>query len=470
MPTSNPDLLSIEQGAITAPAGCGKTHLISEALKRHTGAKPILVLTHTNAGVAALRARLAKMKIDPDRYKLGTIDGWCMRVVGAYPTRSGVNPKCLSLRTPNRDYPHIKAATTNLLNTHDIDNIIAATYERLIVDEYQDCTIEQHEIVRKLNAILPTCVLGDPLQAIFGFAGKIPNWKTEVLKHFSDEGTLDTPWRWKNAGTTEFGNWLLHCRSLIATGRSIHLDKSPDEVSWVQLDGHNDMARQIKAGQTKSPSRNGSILIIANSIIRENHWRFAKRIGAANVVESADLRDFIQFADGFDITADTAVYRLVDFAGEVMSGVEASNMKRRIRSLLAKTARNSPTDAEDAALNFHSNRSPKCAADLLEIINQQKGVYCYRRTILNACIQAFRSCSDEGDFAEMAVKIRERNRHQGRILPLRAVGSTLLMKGLEADVSVILETDRLSANELYVAMTRGCRKLVVCSRSQILKF
>jgi len=43
------DLLAIGRGTVTAPAGCGKTHLIAETLRRHDGALPILVLTHTNA-------------------------------------------------------------------------------------------------------------------------------------------------------------------------------------------------------------------------------------------------------------------------------------------------------------------------------------------------------------------------------------------------------------------------------------
>ena len=50
------DLLAIDRGSVTAPAGCGKTHHIAEALTRHGDGKPILILTHTNAGVVALRA------------------------------------------------------------------------------------------------------------------------------------------------------------------------------------------------------------------------------------------------------------------------------------------------------------------------------------------------------------------------------------------------------------------------------
>lgn len=58
MPDNEIDLLAIDRGTVTAPAGCGKTQLIADALTRHSGSKPILVLTHTNAGVAALRERL----------------------------------------------------------------------------------------------------------------------------------------------------------------------------------------------------------------------------------------------------------------------------------------------------------------------------------------------------------------------------------------------------------------------------
>jgi hypothetical protein len=38
----------------------------------------------------------------------------------------------------------------------------------------------------------------------------------------------------------------------------------------------------------------------------------------------------------------------------------------------------------------------------------------------------------------------------------------------EADVAVILHADGLDARNLYVAMTRGSRQLVVCSASPLL--
>ena len=63
--------------------------------------------------------------------------------------------------------------------------------------------------------------------------------------------------------------------------------------------------------------------------------------------------------------------------------------------------------------------------------------------------------------------MREENRLLGRPLPKRAVGSALLLKGLEAEVAVVLNTKNMNVQNLYVAMTRGSMKLVVCSSDPI---
>lgn len=71
-------------------------------------------------------------------------------------------------------------------------------------------------------------------------------------------------------------------------------------------------------------------------------------------------------------------------------------------------------------------------------------------------------------FHDAAIRMREQNRLVGRPLPRRAVGSTLLLKGLEAEVHVILNASALDARNLYVAMTRGSKLLTVCSSSPVL--
>jgi DNA helicase-2/ATP-dependent DNA helicase PcrA len=43
----------------------------------------------------------------------------------------------------------------------------------------------QHHIIYFLSLILPTCVLGDPMQAIFGFRGNaLADWNQHVCTHF----------------------------------------------------------------------------------------------------------------------------------------------------------------------------------------------------------------------------------------------------------------------------------------------
>jgi hypothetical protein len=65
--------------------------------------------------------------------------------------------------------------------------------------------------------------------------------------------------------------------------------------------------------------------------------------------------------------------------------------------------------------------------------------------------------ADGPSIYDAAVQVREQSRLIGRPLAKRTVGSTLLLKGLEADVAVILKAEVMDHNHLYVAMTRGSR-------------
>lgn len=88
--TAEVDLFAIRRGSVTAPAGCGKTHLIATSLLRHEDKKPVLILTHTNAGVIALRTRLTHLGVPASAYRVLTMDGWAMRLTSTFPARSGL--------------------------------------------------------------------------------------------------------------------------------------------------------------------------------------------------------------------------------------------------------------------------------------------------------------------------------------------------------------------------------------------
>src|SRR5690606_39013255 len=161
---------------------------------------------------------------------VSTLDGFAMRLAVKFPRRVGLDARILQLTSPNVDYPAIRGAAQELLQAGHISELIAATYSRLLVDEYQDCNTAQHAIVCSIAEILPTCVLGDPLQAIFDFRDPLGHWERQVQTSFPPIGSLQTPWRWRLAGMDALGNWLLQSRTSLQTGGVVDLSAAPGGV------------------------------------------------------------------------------------------------------------------------------------------------------------------------------------------------------------------------------------------------
>lgn len=459
------DLLSIARGTVTAPAGCGKTHLIALALGRHERPKPVLVLTHTNAGVAALRARLDRAGVRPSRYRLSTIDGWCMRLLTMFPKRGGHNPVILSVQNPRAHYPAIRRAAAILLRDGHVADVLAATYDRLIVDEYQDCSEIQHAIVAFAARSLDTCVLGDPMQAIFGFQGNaLADWDKQVCRYFPIAAELDTPWRWINAGEEAFGRYLLDVRHALIAGQSVDLATAPRNVSWVQLTGVNDHQARLRAGGI-SACDGEKVLIIADSRNPAGQRQFASQIVGAVTVENVDMRDLVDFGKGLDLASPSVLEHILSFAGNVMTNSGAADLIARVNTLRQGHPRKSASSPEETAVRFAEAPSYRSAADLLVEINKEQGVRIHRPAILRGGLRLLRNCADDSSLtpADAAVQERERSRLIGRPLARRTVGSTLLLKGLEADIAVILDPSDMDSQHLYVAMTRGAKRLIVCS-------
>jgi DNA helicase-2/ATP-dependent DNA helicase PcrA len=394
-----------------------------------------------------------------------------MRLIGLFPGRSEIDPVILKLANPKTDYPAIRDAAWRLLKAGHVLDVLAASYARLIVDEYQDCSIPQHAIVYYAAPTLPTCVLGDPMQAIFGWPGnELADWDKHVCQHFPLAGELTTPWRWKNAGTESFGRWLLDVRRKLKDGTSVDLTSAPPEVTWVHLDRTEDRIRQLRAASIRAPTPDGTVLIIGKSTSPSSQQEFASQTPGAVTVEAVDLKDLVQFARDLDFQGVDALERVASFAGSVMTNVGGPDLIRRVGILERGKERREPSDAERAALRFKAAPTPAAAVDLLVEISKDAGVRTHRPSVLRASIKALRSCdgSEGNTFLDAAIRAREQNRLLGRPLPKRAVGSTLLLKGLEADISVILDAGDLDARNLYVAMTRGSRGLVVCSNTAVL--
>lgn len=467
------DLLDVRCGSVTAPAGCGKTQLIADSLSRHSGRKPILILTHTNAGVAALRSRLDRAEVKSSSYRLATLDGWALRTLKTFPARSEIDVDHLDLADPRNHYPAIKRAAAALLAGTHIDDILDASYSRVIVDEYQDCGSEQHRMVCHMSTVLPAVVLGDPMQEIFSWQGTHPSWHDDICTIFQPAGELVTPWRWIRAGAEAFGRWLLEARKILMAGDQIDLRGAPPEVEWVHLDGVDDDEKQRKACLAKSPQPRGDVLIMAAGVQRDRQREIARQTPGAVTVENVDLTDLIDFAGSIDLDQPGHLKTVLDFASAVTTNVEGTELIRRIGVLERGAGRKEATTAETAAMDYKRTGSAEDLTRLLLALENKPGARTFRPEILRTCLQALRSCGPAGQdtFLDAALRIREQSRMIGRRVPPRAVGSPLLLKGLEADVAVILnaaEFDRMrsrNTKNLYVAITRGSRKLIVCSAS-----
>ena len=464
------DLFGVARGSVTAPAGCGKTQLIADTLAAHAGSKPILVLTHTNAGVAALRARMARAGIPSSAYRISTIDGFAMRLAGKFPLRSGLPAQTLELANPGQDYPAIREAAANLLQAGHINVALRATYARLLVDEYQDCNAAQHRLVARAAESLPTCVLGDPMQAIFGFGGnRLVNWQADVETQFPPVGMLQTPWRWRLAGTEDLGQWLLNARVQLQAGHSVDLRGAPAEVQWVPLDAATADEQRRAAARTRGRHAQDSVLIIGDAMNVRGRYQLTSQTPGATVVERVDLVEFIQFARTFDAAGADPLGQVVEFAASLMTGVGAAALLQRVQVLQHGRPRNPPTPVEAAALAFVRNPSAAEASRLLQTFARQPGTHVYRPEVLRCCQAAMQAAAlGTCTLYAAAIQARERQRHMSRPVARRAVGSTLLLKGLEADVAIVLEPQAMTAQHLYVALTRGARQIVVCSPTSIL--
>jgi len=445
-----------------------KSQTIIDFLSEHFEPKPILVLTHTNSGVAAIKGRLEKFDVHPSRFRISTLDGWALRLVTTFPLRSGY-----SLTVPAAiNYPEVREAAIRLIAGNHISECLLASYAKIIVDEYQDCSVRQHRLIYHVAQLLPTYVLGDPLQAIFGFdrADPLASWDNDVCTFFPLSKELDEPWRWINAGNEPLGRWLLGVRQCIQSRTPIDLRLAPEGVQWIKLEGTtDDHMRQVKAAGWASKA-DEQVLIIGNSRNSTHRHLIASQVYGTSVVEPVDLRDMVNFASGLDLANDNLLERILEFAETIMTNVDRSNLLNRVTILLKGTAKKEASNIEKAAIHLFQNRTHKSILSLLTEIGQDRGTRIYRYEMFRCVSKALNICCDSQHltFHEASVQIREQNRVSGRKTRKRSIGSTLLLKGLEADAVIILNADELDRHNLYVAMTRGAKVIVICSREPIL--
>lgn len=456
------------KGLVIAPAGCGKTQLIVEALSYAT-ARPKLVLTHTTAGVAALRQRLRGLKIPAAHYRISTIAGWALNISGMFPSTCAYSSDGNS--QPN--YIDLQKKVSLLIQNGHISDILHSSYSRILIDEYQDCSESQHNLICSLSNILPTIIFGDPLQAIFGFSKRdpLPNWNGQVEKEFPVISTLNTPWRWINAGNKPLGDWILEVRRAFLAGESIDLNSVPNCVHHYPLSGDPISNRKLQISTHYQVRKNmlpsESLLVIGDSKRASARHDFAKSTQGIDVVEPVDLKDIVAAADSFDqLHAYELLNQVLTIASNFMSGIDKSGILKRVETIIGNKNRKEPTNIELQAVQLVSNGSPKDILKIINLLEESDSVKIYRSAALAALKDTLALSISQPDktLSDSASSIREKRRQQGdKRITSRAIGSTLLLKGLESDHVLILDASQMDRSNLYVALSRGSKTITLFS-------
>jgi len=457
-------LASAARAFVEAPAGCGKTHLISEAVCGH-GTRRELVLTHTHAGVDALRRKMQSFAQSSKGHVVDTLASWALRYASAFPQTSGLrNP----LPRTTDEWNSVYDAARNLVIRQPLRDMLRASYSGAYVDEYQDCTIQQHGLVMAIADVIPTRVLGDPLQGIFDFGQNEPvDWDRDVRRRFLELPSPARPWRWEDKNP-ELGRWLTSVREELLQGQPVNLRDAP--VRWERLPAASHIVGQVSV--CLEIGRQATCTVVGiHGMPEQCHFVTRHLQGLYQCVEPIESEDF--FRSGARIRASQGPARaaeVIDFAGKCMTRV--GPVLRRARDCyrsgsIPRTRQGEFSLVHDALRHVAEEDSLSAVIPALERIRSIPQAIMFRRELFDEMIRGLRAAVAGGGLLEDALwEARNRTRRAGRRFGRCVVGSTLLVKGLEFDHAIVLDADGMDATDLYVALTRGSRSLTVFSRTR----
>jgi DNA helicase-2/ATP-dependent DNA helicase PcrA len=463
-------LLETRRGYVVAAAGCGKTEAIAKAIEHCGDSSRQLVLTHTHAGVKAIRDRLLRFHVPESRFRVDTIAGWCLRYAASFPQLPGLD----ETTPPAGDWSLVYPAAEKLLRVDAVQQVVENSYAGVFVDEYQDCTKSQHAVILQLADLLPCRILGDPLQGIFGFNEPLIDWNADVTGAFEALPPLQVPHRWRD--NVPLGRRLTAIREALLAGSPIDLRVPP--LKWRRLPKESqdvEIAAQLSACDDLYAS-SGSVVAIRRWP-SECHAIAGKLGGRYTCMEEMDCKDLLRFAkaieekQGLD-RCDT----LFDFADLCMTGL-ATPLKT-IRQSVASGRAPVPSrlrSYQDIAIAVAKVAGTSDLGPVSHFLRLLEGVpnrRIFRRELWREMGRAL-SVHGSGrgsSLWEAAWELRNRLRRQGRTVERRTVSRTLLIKGLEFDHTVILDACEHDAKNFYVAATRPTKSLTICSATPRMSF
>ena len=458
--------MNAHRACLVAPAGYGKTHTIIECLK-HADRRQ-LILTHTHAGVAALKAKILAANIPSCRYELSTISAIAQRLSLSFTNpdqvlNGGARNKHFFLWTLSR----AKA----LLNSNFLKKAFAASYGGIIVDEYQDCSVAQHELILSIAEQLPLHVLGDPMQGIFGFAGQPI---VDFEKHLAgfDQYKLDIPYRWKDSNPA-LGNEIALLRADLLAGIDIDFSRfNVIQYEKVTAKGYQHRLLELCYKFQKGGS---TVVIVSDSMKRTTRMAVARLFGGrCSIVEAIDDKEFYEQAslvDGLSMNNSTEQLYRIATSLFFKTGVDEWLSTNGVKKKRSADAKNDSKCLEETVMKLKENPSPASFGSCLALLYSLPNITLLSHEKFYSLQSAIRMSEKEGiSVAQAMIKERDIIRGVGRRIKEFSVGTTLLTKGLEFDNVVVLEAGQkfnlrndVDRRHFYVAISRGSKNVCILS-------
>lgn len=454
--------------------------------------------------------------MDKQTYQVETITSYAQKYVKAY---------CKELFpsiTPSEDYwLFILERAEQIFKNKHIKEVIGSTYTHLFVDEYQDCTILQHKVIQALTEILPTHILGDPLQGIMNFnkKDKLVNFYNEDLEDFTKVKELDQPYRWIKEGNNKtLGEYLKNIRVNLLKNiesneqNNIDLNDNPNKAFYfIQTEGnaysydeinkktnkynkeknkyftYQELLRNILQNNKRNPDLE-SLLIISNTPYHPKKTSVQIRAELKsklycpelNLLEAIDDESFYETALSADkVIRDGLKDNLKVLRDDFLLKIFVSNvsaMKKWIKDsyeLVHKTKEDEIPiylNLQKYIEDFKKHPNGINLSRIVQLFHKDIGLKCNRMDFYNCIQNALQNADENKTIYDTMIAQRNKLRRVGRKVIGKCLGTVALTKGLEFDTVIILDAhDFKDSKDLYVAMTRACKNLIIFSQKTILE-
>ena len=467
---------------IEAAAGCGKTWTAAKFAKEMSSRldhQRVLLLSHTHGACGEFHRRCAGPGL---RIDVETCDSFALKVVGPYATALGLPfPLDHLVGRDGVSFETIRSKAADLVGrSPTIARLISARYPVIILDEHQDASLTQHELVMTLMEVGGSRlrVFGDPMQALHSGDGEHHVDWDALWSGCNDRRELTEPKRWSEI--PELGRWITAARTTLKGGGAVGLHDAPVEVrvlGTTGLAGRKRFKNPRLAGEILHAfldDRLGRSVVIAHlsdmvrALAQGANWRAGINEGA--VLEHLDR--LLAKTEDAGRTAATLAAGFLSFATDIGSGFPKAlrdGLGNRAGPHLNRTHAGTNqmpwVDALEAIYAEPSHRGLAAAMDGLSE-NQPAG-YRVRLGEHAAALRAVGQTDDPRGHLHALSRLRRR-----RALPPLSTSTVHKAKGLEFRRVLVCPADAhqyppgaYGARLFYVAMSRATHQLTIVTDS-----